>query len=113
MAGGVVAEEGVVLFLFFGGEEGDAGGCEAVGAGVPGGAGFAFGGDGAVGPGSVDASGVAMSLTDGGHRFLLWPCFSTRRFSDLWVKFASGWEKREKYLWIDGERGVHPNEKRG
>ncbi len=62
--GGVFGEEGVVVFPLFGGLEDDAGSGEAVDAAVLGGAGFALGGDGALGPGSVAASGVAMSLTD-------------------------------------------------
>jgi len=69
--GGVFGEEGIVVFALFGGVEDDAGGCEAVDAAVLGGAGFALGGDGAVGLGSVDASGVAVCRADGGHSVVL------------------------------------------
>jgi hypothetical protein len=102
--GGVVRDECVVVFLLFWGIEDDAGGGEAVDAAVLGRAGFALGGDGAMGLGSVDASGVAMSLADSGHRVVLWLGCITRRFWDLWGGFVSGCGGREKYSWIDGDR---------
>ncbi len=66
--GGEFGEEARAELVEFGlvqfGEEEALGG-EAVGASVLGRTGFAFGGNGALGPGSVAASGVAVCLADG------------------------------------------------